>query len=439
MTKKVSFKEINRLAIPAIFAGIVEPIISITDTAIAGRLQTDTLAALAGIGLVGAFLSTLIWIFAQTKSVVSTYVSQAYGAGKIQIVKPLFSQIFWLNFTISIFILITTFYFARDIFQLYAAKGLVLDYCEEYYKIRAWGYPLTLLTFTIFGTFRGLQNTSWAMKISIVGGVLNIVLDYIFTLHLDMHVAGIAYASLIAQGVMFVIALYFLFTKTPFRLYSKLKIHPLMPKAIKMTLNLIARTASLNIALFLASRYATSYGAEYIDTQSILMQIWLLSAFILDGYSNSGNAISGRLLGAKDFRKLWLLSIDLSKSMLIVTFILMGFYFGFYHSIGDWFAPKQEKIIILFEQVFWVVIIMQPINALAFLFDGIYKGLGEAAFLRNVLLVATFIGFIPTLLLLDLLEWKLYAIWGAFFIWMIIRAGGLIWAFRKNYKPQPIA
>lgn len=436
MAAKVSFKEINRLAIPAIFAGIVEPLISITDTAIAGRLQIDTVEALAGIGLVGAFLSTLIWIFAQTKSAVSAYVSQAYGANKVNDIRPLFSQIFWINFILSIVILVSSYYFAREIFRLYAAKGLVLDYCEEYYKIRAFGYPLTLLTFTIFGSFRGLQNTSWAMTISIIGGVLNIVLDYILALHFDMHVAGIAYASLISQAVMFILALYYLFAKTPFRLRTGSRMHPLMPKALYMTFNLIARTASLNIALFLASRYATSYGSEYIDTQSILMQIWLLSAFILDGYSNAGNAISGRLLGAKDYNRLWQLSKDLSKSMLIVTTVLMLSYFSIYNYIGGWFAPGQEKIIALFEKIFWVVVLMQPVNAIAFLFDGIYKGLGEAVRLRNLLLAATFIGFIPTLLLLDNLGWKLYAIWGAFFVWMLIRAGGLVWAFRKKYKPQ---
>lgn len=434
MRAKVSFKEINRLAIPAIFAGIVEPLISITDTAIAGRLPMDTIAALAGVGLVGAFLSTLIWIFAQTKSAVSAYVSQAYGSNQIGGIRLLFSQIFWMNLVVSLLILSVSYFCAREIFQLYAAKGLVLEYCEKYYKIRAWGYPLTLLTFTIFGAFRGLQNTSWAMTISIVGGVLNMLLDYVFALRWDMHVEGIAYASLISQAVMFLLALCYLFTKTPFRLRIRLKMHPLMPKALYMTFNLIARAASLNIALFLASRYATSYGGAYIDTQSILMQIWLLSAFILDGYSNAGNAISGKLLGANDYQRLWQLSKDLSKSMLVVTALLMLAYMATYQYIGAWFAPKQAEIIQLFKSVFWIVILMQPINAIAFLFDGIYKGLGEAAFLRNLLLAATFLGFIPTLLLLDFFNGKLYAIWIAFFVWMLIRSGGLVWSFRKKYK-----
>lgn len=434
MEKKVTFKEINKLAIPAVFAGIVEPLISITDTAVAGRLEVNTVASMAGVGLAGAFLSTLVWIFAQTKSAISAYVSQSYGAGKVLEIRPLFSQIFWLNLGIGILVLLGSLFLAREIFQLYSATGLVLDYTVEYFIIRVWGFPLTLLTFTIFGAFRGLQNTSWAMMISIIGGVTNMILDYWFAIVLDMHIVGIAYASLVSQVLMFVLAVIYLLWKTPFRLEVKRKLHSKIYEAFRMTLDLIARTASLNIALFLANRYATSYGGEYIDTQSVLMQIWLLSAFILDGYSNAGNAISGRLLGANNFKSLWQLSIDLSKSMLVMTSFLMLFYVMGYKYIGHWFAPNQIAIISLFEKVFWVVIIMQPINAIAFLFDGIYKGLGEARFLRNILLLATFVGFIPTLLILDALEFRMYAIWFAFFVWMLIRSGGLVIAFRKKYK-----
>jgi Na+-driven multidrug efflux pump len=76
---------------------------------------------------------------------------------------------------------------------------------------------------------------------------------------------------------------------------------------------------------------------------------------------------------------------------------------------------------------------MQPVNAIAFMFDGIFKGLGEAKYLRNVLLVATFLGFWPTLLILDYLGLKLYAIWIAFFVWMLIRSLALVFKFRNKY------
>ncbi len=76
---------------------------------------------------------------------------------------------------------------------------------------------------------------------------------------------------------------------------------------------------------------------------------------------------------------------------------------------------------------------MQPINAFAFVFDGIFKGMAEAVILRNTLVIATFLGFIPFLLVGNYFDLKLYAIWIAFTIWMILRSGILIVIFRKKF------
>src|SRR5690554_5785374 len=97
MTQKISLKEINRLAIPAIFAGIVEPLISITDTAVAGRLPLNPDEALGAVGLVGSFMSALIWIFLQTSNAISALVSHAYGRGNVEKLKTLVSQLFYFN------------------------------------------------------------------------------------------------------------------------------------------------------------------------------------------------------------------------------------------------------------------------------------------------------------------------------------------------------
>ena len=99
---------------------------------------------------------------------------------------------------------------------------------------------------------------------------------------------------------------------------------------------------------------------------------------------------------------------------------------------------KDEVVLALFASAFWIVLLMQPINAIAFMFDGIFKGLGEAAYLRNLLLVATFLGFTPALLISDYFGLKLYAIWIAFLVWMLIRASGLVIKFRRKYLNKEV-
>ena len=142
--------------------------------------------------------------------------------------------------------------------------------------------------------------------------------------------------------------------------------------------------------------------------------------------------ITEKLLGEKNYPKLWELSGRLSKYSIIVALILTVFCGIFYTQIGIIFSKEQE-VLDAFYNIFWIVLLMQPINAVAFVFDGIFKGLAEAVILRNLLLVATFLGFIPTLLIGDFFNLKLYAIWIAFTVWMLLRSGILVVKFRRKY------
>jgi len=439
MNKKttISFKAINKLAIPAIISGIAEPLLSITDTAIVGNIQQHPTEALAAVGIAGSFISALVWILAQTRSAISATVAKYLGAKKLHEIETLPAQIIGINITVSVVISLVSLLFVNQIFQLYNAEGLILSYSVEYFKIRAVGFPLTLFIFSVFGVFRGLQNTFWPMVISIIGAVLNIVLDIVLVYGVEgfinpMHIAGAAWASVISQGVMVILALILLLKKTPFKLKIQFPFNKEIKNLLAISLNLAIRAAALNVALYLANSYATKYGDNYIAAQTIAFQIWLFFAFFIDGYASVGNIVSGKLLGEKNYKKLWRLSIKLSKYSITIA-VSLAFVCGIlYIQIGELFSQEME-VLTSFYSIFWIVLIMQPINAVAFVFDGIFKGLAEATILRNLLLGATFLGFTPVLLIGDYFNLKLYAVWIAFTVWMLIRSGVLVVIFRRKY------
>jgi len=439
---KISFRQINKLAIPAIISGIAEPLLSITDTAIVGNINVNPTEALAAVGIAGSFISAIVWILAQTRSAISAVIAQYFGAGKLKEISQLPAQIIGINVLLSLFIYALTVFFVEHIFELYNASGMILEKSVSYYKIRALGLPFTLFVFSVFGVFRGLQNTFWPMVISIIGASLNIVLDFALVFGIEgyipaLHVEGAAWASVIAQGVMTLLALILLLKKTPFSLRLHLPMHPEIKRLLSLSINLVIRAISLNIALYMANAYATKYGAQYIAAQTIAFQIWLFFAFFIDGYSSVGNIMSGKFKGQKDYSRIWRLSKQLNKYTLIIAVLLGGICFILYDDIGLMFTKDQE-VLSLFYNIFWIVIIMQPVNAMAFVFDGIFKGLAEAVILRNTLLASTFLGFIPALLIGDYFDLKLYAIWIAFFVWMILRSGILLIIFNKRFLPKSI-
>ncbi|MDP5228790.1 MAG: MATE family efflux transporter [Cellulophaga sp.] len=439
MNTAITFKNINKLAIPAIIAGIAEPLLSITDTAIVGNIDVDGIESLAAAGIVGSFLSMLIWVLGQTRSAISTIISQYLGAGKIEDVKSLPAQAIFLNISLSTIILLSTIFIVDDIFKLLNASGKILEYCISYYSIRVWGFPLTLFTFAVMGIFRGLQNTFYPMIIAITGAILNIILDYIFVFGVEgfinpMYLEGAAWASLIAQAVMAIMAFILLVNKTAISLKLVFPLHPELKRLIFMSLHLFIRAIALNTALILAVREATALGDQYIGAHTIAINLWLFSAFFIDGYSAAGNSISGRLLGAGDYKGLALLLKKIMNYGLAVSFVLMLVGFVFYKPIGHIFS-NDLPVLNAFYSIFFIVLLGLPINAVAFIYDGIFKGLGEMKYLRNTLLWGTFFGFIPTLLIGIYFELELYGIWIAFTVWMLIRGGALVMEFRRKFLP----
>lgn len=127
----ISFKRIQQLAIPAIISGIAEPVLSATDAAVVGNIKDFGIESLAAVGIVGAFLSALIWILGQTRSAIATIVAQNLGAGKISDLKDFPAQAIYFNIALSIIVLFSTYFFVEEIFSLMNAEGMVLDFRDR--------------------------------------------------------------------------------------------------------------------------------------------------------------------------------------------------------------------------------------------------------------------------------------------------------------------
>jgi putative MATE family efflux protein len=428
-------REINRLAYPAILAGIAEPVISLVDTAFVGQLGTIPLAA---VGIAGSFYTMMVWILAQTLTAIAAIISKKFGQNKLEEVQSLVPQALISNIFLGLAIFFLTSEFSDTIFSWYNAEGKILEACTEYFAVRSIGFPFTLATLLLFGVFRGLQNTSWAMYVAISGAVLNIVLDYVLIFGFPgvvdaMGLTGAALASLISQITMFILGLAILLIKTPFNLAIKFKINPYFRELMGMSFDLFVRTILLNLTFYLATRYATGYGKAVIAAHTIALNIWLFSSFFIDGFAHAGNAMAGRYLGESNDTALGNLGKSIGKISLFIGVILAAIYAILYPFLIHFFTDDPQ-VIDQFQRVFWLVILTQPINALAFAFDGIYKGLGYTKLLRNLLIASTLLVFVPIAGGFHYIQPSLMGIWIAFLGWMCCRSFYLLYDFKKRFS-----
>ncbi|MDG2331882.1 MAG: MATE family efflux transporter [Flavobacteriales bacterium] len=440
--ERVSFKEIYRLAIPAILFNVVEPIIGMTDMAIIGRVTENATEAQGGVGLAAGLISLLVWSLAQLRTAVSAITSQYLGRGKIEQIRSLIPVALFASIFLGIAAWLLTAYFYLPISNFLYAKSnvIIVQQANIYYCIRAIGLPLSLFIACAFGIFRGLQDTSWAMVISLIGGTLNLILDLILVNGIGSipayGVAGAAWASVISQLLMTALCIFFIQKRTPFSLfYFRKKIHELKNMLV-IFLNMFIRTIAVSGTFIIALRFANNYEElkeGSLAAYAIGINIWLFSSYFIDGFSNAGNAIAGKLLGEGSFKKLVRLRNDLLKINGMIGLGLALTYLASYLVIGDLFT-EDLNVKTIFYSFFWIIIIMQPFNSIAFSYDGIFKGLGEAKALRNSLLLGTFGIFLPLLIGLNQFHPNLFSIWGAFAGWMLFRGLSLHLIFNRKYS-----
>lgn len=438
-TKHIKRRAIFKIAIPATIAGIAEPLLSLTDTAIVGNIPDQGLISLAAAGIVGSYLSMLIWVLGQSRAALASIIAQYLGKGQVEEIEDLPAQALMINMGISVVLVFGSLLFMRPILELMNASGSLLEYCVSYFEIRIWGFPLTLITFAVFGMFRGLQNTYWPMIIATVGALLNVGLDYLFVFGWEgvvpaMYLKGAAWASLIAQGVMALMSIMLMYQKTNFRIKFHKVIHPELGRYVKMSLHLFIRTLALNAALIYSVKTATALGNAYIGAHTIAFNLWLFSAFLIDGFSSAANLMGGRFLGGQQYGLLRELIRKTSIYALVLSLLIMGVGILFYEPIGYLFS-NDPKAVEVFKDVFYIVIVFMPLNALAFIYDGLFKGMGETKYLRNVLLASSFLGFIPFVYLTDQWGWGLKGIWLGFGFWILLRYIALFVKFRHKFLP----
>jgi len=212
-----------------------------------------------------------------------------------------------------------------------------------------------------------------------------------------------------------------------------------------MSADLLIRSSMLQGVLYFSFLKATLLGTDgdhtIVATHTLLNQVWTFSTFLFDGYCNAGGLISGRLYSTRQYESIRELVRQLFYVVLGISTAISLIYFLLYYQIGT-FMTENTDISLLFYENFWIVILMQPITAIAFLFSGVYKGMGFTQVLRDAFIIATLLGFFPAFYVCQsILEWGLSGIWAAFFVWIVFRGGILFlhylsFFYKRSVQPS---
>ncbi|WP_321479680.1 MATE family efflux transporter [uncultured Bacteroides sp.] len=413
-------KKILQIAIPSIISNITVPLLGLIDVAIVGHLGAAAYIGAVAVG--GMLFNVLYWSLGFLRMGTSGMTSQAYGKRSLDEVVRLLIRSLTTGISLGLCFILLQYPLQLVAFHFIGGSEEVETFAALYFRICIWGAPAVLALYSFMGWFIGMQNSRFPMYISIVQNIVNILVSLCLVFVFDLKIAGVAWGTLIAQyaGVLMAILLWR-------RYYARLGFWRYFMESLQ--LNAMLRFFSVNSDIFLRTLclvavtvFFTSSGAKEGDVllavNTLLMQLFTLFSYIMDGFAYAGEALGGRYVGARDKPSLHRLvtRLFLWGGFLALLFTLL------YGLGGNGFlrllTNDEEVILTSGNYLYWALAI--PLTAFAaFLWDGLFIGATATRYMLLSMLVASAAFFGVYYLLHD--YWGNHALWAAFIIYLTLR------------------
>jgi multidrug resistance protein, MATE family len=385
----VSHTTILKIALPIMLANVTEPLIGVVNTAVVGQLPGAYL--IGGVAVGSLIFSFLFWGFGFLRLSTSGLSAQATGADNPAEV----AAVFWRSLMIAIVIGLSLIALSPILkplsITLIGGSVEVQAAATTYFSYRIWAAPAALANFTILGWFIGQGRTSVALITQLALNLTNMAFSALLVLHYDFNIAGVGLSVLIAEYSAVALGLLLVLKrlrdmKQPFdqkRVLDAAKIKALITANADM---MIRTVCLLSAFAWFFSRSARN-GDVTIAANSILLHMFEVAAYMLDGFAYAAEALVGQSIGAKDQPRY-------RKAITLSTVYVM--LFGAAASVLIWsFGPQFINLMTVNADVrnfanhylFWAA--MTPfLGAACFLFDGIFTGAMATRDMRNMMVLS---------------------------------------------------
>ncbi|MBM9579141.1 MATE family efflux transporter [Leptospira sp. 201903070] len=383
-----------------ILANITVPLTGLVDTAILGNL--DTHIFMAGAALSGILFDFIFWMFGFLRMGTTGLTAQASGEKNEKESLFILIRSICLACFFGIGILLLSPWIKEFGFRILEGESSVKSAGITYFDARIPGSIAVLCNYVFTGWFLGREKSSYVLIATVIANGINILLDAYFILELGWEAYGAGLATTISQfGMLSVFILLFLrkWKQTSSFELSWIRERALLSVSgfsslLHLNRDIFLRTLFLIVTFSLFRNFSSEAGTEILAANSILLQLILVSAYLVDGAALSTESLAGNLYAEKNWKDLKsLLSLALSVSFLFTTSFLI-FLFQFPKMTFGLITKSSEILSIIRNYQFWLIPVLE-IGTVAFILDGFFIGLTQGRILRNSMLFSTTMFFLP--------------------------------------------
>ena len=431
-------RQILKIAMPAIVTNITVPLLGLVDTAIVGHMGD---ASYIGAIAVGAMIFNLVyWVFGFLRMGTSGLTAQAYGRQDRQEMRHLLRQSLKWAGTIALLLILLQWPLCEVMLAVIGPTADVRPLAATYFYYVVWGAPASLGLFALTGWYIGMQNTRYPMYISILQNVTNILVSLLLVYGLGMKVEGVALGTVIAQYVGLLVGIRgvgseFRGVRSELRGVRSEECGVRNVSFFGVNRDIFLRTLFLVAVNLCFTAIGARQGATILAVNTLLMQLYLLFSYVMDGFAYAGEALGGRYWGARQRT-----SFMETVQRLFVWGGAMTILFTAVYVLGGMpflrLLTDEPAVVAASHDFLWWAYLIPVAGVAAFVWDGVFIGITASRGMLISAAMAASAFFIGVLVLIPLVG--NHGLWLSMLLFLMMRGVVQTWLFCNRIAKNAI-
>ena len=419
-------KVLLAFSLPILMGNLLQQLYSTVDSIVVGRFVGAYALGAVGTAFPITFMITAVAFGLSNGAAV--LVGQNFGGGKTERIKRIITICVWYSVVVALALSAICYVLSPSLLRVINASPEIYDDALTYLKVYFVGLVFTFAYNMISSIFRALGDSKTPLIFLGVASVTNIVLDLYFVLVFKWGVFGVAVATVIAQGLSFVLQLIFLSTRLKHfqdlqdqgpalpEGYNKQVLKSLMKVAIPSTM----QEMTIGINIFVTQALVNLFGADATSAYAACGKIENFAMMPMINMSIAMTAYTAQNMGARKSERVTLgrkyaLGFTLTVAVFVVSLVVL--------------FPRQLMMIFLGpntpEAVFsigggYLTVMAVTMFEMAFIFstEGVLRGSGDVQCLIWFALAGTVSKIVMSILLVFVFKMGVNGVWlGCIFSW----------------------
>ncbi len=391
--------EILAIALPAIISNLTTPVLGLVDVAITGHIGNAVYIGAIAVG--GTVFNMLYWLFGFLRMGSSGLTAQACGAGDRGRCDTILFRALIIGMLVGLMLIALSGPICSVVLGFMDADGATAALADRYFGICIWGAPAVMVSYAIMGWFVGMQDSRSAMWVSIFINVANIVTSLVLVFGLGWKIEGVATGTLTAQWAGAILGLTVVMRRyrpQPQVLSVVLDRRRLL-SFFRINADIFLRTCCLVAVTLWFTHAGALQGPVILAANAVLLQLFILFSYFMDGFAYAGEALAGKYAGAQSA------GIDMARGRslhtllreLLVAGVACALLFSLLYLLaGSAFVSllTDDSGVVQAARRYLPWCMAVPLcGFLAFIWDGIFVGLTHTRYMLAAMLVALAVFF----------------------------------------------